>query len=145
MFGLTPFNRSVTRLNDTDPFRNLIDDFFNDAMPMRVLRNDTFKIDVREENDTYVVEADLPGFKKDNIRLSYEDGDLTIEAKAEEEKKEDKKTYLHRERRQCQMRRTIHLGELDPDKIEASLKDGILTITAHKAQVIENKRQITIK
>ncbi|MCF7932553.1 MAG: Hsp20 family protein [Acholeplasmataceae bacterium] len=146
MFGLTPFNRNALRLNETDPFRNLIDEVLGDAMlPIRSLRNDTFKIDVREEGDAFMIDADLPGFAKEDIAISYEDGDLAIEVKKDEEKNDEQKTYIHRERRLCHMRRTLRLGDLDPEGIDATLKDGILSITAKKAQVINNTKQIQIK
>ncbi|MFU8793586.1 MAG: Hsp20/alpha crystallin family protein [Acholeplasmataceae bacterium] len=147
MFGLTPFNRNaVRRADDQDLFSNLIDDFFSDGFfPMRSLRYDTFKIDVEEQNDAFIVEADLPGVKKEDIHLNIEDGYLTIEIKTSEEKSEEKKHYVHKERRQCAMRRSIHLGDLDIEAIDAELKDGILTIKAPKSAVIENKKRIEIK
>jgi HSP20 family protein len=146
MFGLTPFNRNALRLNETDRFSNLIDEVFNDAMlPMRSLRNDTFKIDVREEGEAFMIDADLPGFAKEDIVISYEDGDLSIEVKKDDEKTDEQKTYIHRERRLCHMKRTLRLGDLDPEAIDASLKDGILSITAKKAQIINNTKQIQIK
>jgi len=90
MFGLTPINRNALRLNETDPFRNLIDEVLGDAMlPIRSLRHDTFKIDVREEGDAFMIDADLPGFAKEDIAISYEDGDLAIEVKKDEEKTVD--------------------------------------------------------
>lgn len=146
MFGLTPFNRNALRLNETDRFGNLIDEVFNDAMfPLRTLRNDTFKIDIREEENGFLIEADLPGFAKEDITINYSDGDLSIEAKKNEEKNEQQKNYIHRERKFCHMKRTLRLGDLDSESIEATLKDGILAIIAKKAQLIDNSKQIQIR
>ncbi|MBE0701521.1 MAG: Hsp20 family protein [Acholeplasmataceae bacterium] len=142
MFGLTPFNRhAVRRTNDQDHFFNLMDDFFL----VRNLRNDAFKLDIKEEDNAYIIEADLPGVKNEEIQLSYQDGHLSIEIEKDETMQEEKRNYIHRERRQCSMKRTLNLGDLNMDQIEANLKDGILIIKAPKAAVIENKKRIEIK
>jgi HSP20 family protein len=146
MFGVTPFNRNVVSRKGKDPFSEMIDDFFgDDFFPIRNLRYDTFKVDIREEDQAYMIEADMPGVKKEDIHLDYHDGLLDISIEHEESKEEEKKNYIHKERRQCSMHRTLNLGDLDADKIEASLKDGILSIKAPKAEVIEHKKRIQIK
>jgi HSP20 family protein len=147
MLGLTPFNRSLARRTDEkDDFFNMIDEFFNDSFyPNRNLRRDTFKIDVKDEGDFYTVEADLPGIKNEEIELNYQDGQLLIAVNREEEKKEEKNNYIHRERKISSMRRAINLGDLVTDQIEAKLNDGILTIKAPKATQIEQKTRIQIK
>jgi HSP20 family protein len=147
MFGLTPFNRNaVRRVDEQDKFYNLLDDFFTDSfMPFRSLRTDTFKIDVKDEGKHFVIEADLPGIKKEEISLNYQDGYLMIEVVKNEEKEEENKQYIHRERRQSSMKRTIHLGELNAEGVEARLNDGILVITAPKMDSIETKTKISIK
>jgi len=147
MFGVTPFNRNVARRKtEPDPFGNLIDDFFrDDFFPFRNLRYDTFKVDIREEDKKFVIEADMPGIKKEEIHLDYHDGYLDISIEHEESKDAENKNYIHKERRMCSMNRTLNLGELDFDRIEASLNDGILTVNAPKATKIENKKRIEIK
>jgi HSP20 family protein len=150
MFGLTPFNRStVRRTSDQDPFANFIDDFFSDGFegffPTRNLRHDTFKIDVKEEDNAYIIEADLPGVRKEEIQLNYQEGCLSISVERSETKEEDTKNYIHRERRQSTMRRRINLGDLDPDQIDAKLEDGILTVTAPKTAIIDKTKRIEIK
>lgn len=147
MFGLTPFNKSVVRsTSDRDPFRDMIDDFFkDDFFPMRSLRYDTFKIDVREEDDAFMIDADLPGVKKEDIKIEYHDGMMTISIQHEENKNEETKTYIHRERKSCAMTRSLDLGDLDETSIHAELKDGVLSIKAPKAKVVQKKKQIEIK
>ena len=146
MFGVTPFNRNAVRKNnESDTFRDLIDDFFrDDFFPFRNLKYDTFKVDIRDEGDHYLVEADMPGIKKSDIHLDYRDGLLNISIESETSKEENNKTYIHRERITQAMHRTLNLGELNVDKIEASLNDGILTIRAPKAEIIEKKTEINI-
>ena len=146
MFGVTPFNRNVVRKSESDPFRDLIDDFFrDDFFPLRNLKYDTFKVDIRDEGDHYLIEADMPGVKKEDIKLDYRDGLLNISMTNETSTEEKNDHYIHRERTRNAMHRTLNLGELDIDKINASLKEGILTIKAPKAEVIEKKTMIEIK
>ncbi len=147
MFGLTPFNRNVIRrTDDQNSLSNWIDDFFSDDFfPMRSLRHDTFKVDVKDEKDHYILEADMPGITKDEIALDYHDGYLTIAINKKEEKEEEKQNYIHRERRSVSMHRTFNMGDLESDQIEANLKDGILTIKAPKAKAVETKTRIEIK
>ena len=147
MFGLTPFNRNVIRrTNEQNPLTDWIDDFFSDDFfPMRSLRHDAFKVDVKEENDAYLIEADMPGVKKEEVKLEFHDGYLNIGIEREEKKEDENKNYVHRERRLCSMHRSLYLGDLDSDKIEANLKDGILVVKAPKAVQVETKKQIEIK
>lgn len=147
MFGVTPFNRNVVRKNsESDPFRDLIDDFFrDDFFPLRNLKYDTFKVDIRDEGNHYLIEADMPGIKKEDIHLDYRDGYLNISISEETSKEEKKENYIHRERTRSSMHRTLNLGDLNIEKIDAQLKDGILTIKAPKAEVIEKKTMIEIK
>jgi HSP20 family protein len=147
MFGLTPFNRNAVRRTDgNDRFASLFDDFFSDDFfPIRSLQRDTFKLDVKEEGNDYIIEADMPGIKKEEIQLNYQDGYLSIAVEREEKKDDEQKNYVHRERRFTSMSRSINLGDLDMDQIEANLKDGILIIKAPKSALIENKKKIEIK
>ena len=147
MFGLTPFNKQVVRpTKERDNFRDFIDDFFSDDFfPMRSLRFDTFKIDVREQDRTFVIEADLPGIKKEDVAIDYHDGLMTISIQHEISKDEESKTYIHRERKQCSMKRTLELGDIDDTLVEAELKDGVLTIKAPKIDAVQKRRQIEIK
>ncbi|MFA5471701.1 MAG: Hsp20 family protein, partial [Acholeplasmataceae bacterium] len=107
MFGVTPFNKSVVRRKgEPETFSDLIDDFFgDDFFPLRSLRYDTFKVDIREEDNAYLIEADMPGVKKEDIHLDYHDGLLNISIKHEESKEEETKNYVHRERKHASMHR----------------------------------------
>lgn len=142
MFGLTPFNRNeVTKANRGDyvDIFNLMDDFFSDSFPTtRMLRNDTFKIDVRDEDNTYVVEAELPGFKKEEIHLDMNDDTLCISASKSEEKEDKQHKYIHRERKATSVKRSIYLKDINADEIKASFDDGLLTVTLPK--FIEEKK-----
>lgn len=147
MFGLTPFNDSVLRKRGTEQsLSDLVDDFFgDDFFPVRNLRRDTFKVDVRDDDNKFIIEADMPGVKKEEIQIDYHEGLLSISINHEETKEDKEKSYIHRERRLCSMTRNLNLGELDFEKINASLKNGILSIVAPKAEIVEHKKCIEIK
>ncbi len=134
MFKLTPFSASPRRQDDFMDFGDLLDDFF---APMRSLRHDTFKIDVEEKDNAYEIQADLPGTQKDELKVSYDDQTLHIQVEKSEqdEEKDEKRNYLHRERRVSAMRRAIHLPDVDPSKLKAKLDNGVLTIIAEKTEV----------
>ena len=116
-----------------EDFYNVLDDFFTDSSGVRRnLDRDTFKLDVEDTPEAYKILAEMPGAKKDEIGLELNDGVLTISIKKEERVKEEKKNYLHRERRLTSMSRKIHLGEARADNIKARLEDGVLSIVLEK-------------
>ena len=93
-----------------------------------------FSVDVREDADHIYVEAELPGFKKDDIDITLENQTLTISAerKEEEEKKGD---YLLNERRYQRFLRSFTLPPtVDEKKVDAKLNDGLLNITLNKRE-----------
>ncbi len=145
MFKLTPFNTSSTQKDAFTDFADIMDDFFN--TPFRSLRHDSFKIDVEEQDNQYLIHADLPGVKKDEIKVSYDDQTLNIEIQRDEKKEEDEKdkNYLHRERRVCAMRRSIHLPNIDPSKLKAKLEDGVLKILAQKTEVRDQGYMVEVE
>ena len=108
------------------------------------------KTDVREKKDSYEVDIDLPGFKKDEIKLELENGYLTISAAKGLDKDEtDKKTgkYIRRERYAGNLSRSFYIGEgVKQEDIKAAFKNGILSITVPKEDKTakEEKKYITI-
>ena len=104
-------------------------------------------IDVAEKDDRIVVKADLPGLSKDDIQVSVHDGVLSLRGKREhqEEVKEDGYTYF--ERSSGAFSRSIQLPvEVEPDKISAHFKDGVLTIEAPKsARALPRSIDIKVK
>lgn len=149
MLGLTPLTRTgIQKRNAGDVFDlfNIFDDLLNDGQylnkPSRIAN---FRVDLKDENGHYVVEAELPGFKKEEVSLDYEEGRLIISAKRNEETTEEKDNYLHRERKLCSMQRAIYLKDVKSEEIDATLEDGILKIVIPKIERTTNKRTIEIK
>lgn len=148
MTKLVPFRGKGTNLSAQGfgNIFNMIDDFFTDDFPIRrSLSHDTFKIDVREEEKNYMVEAELPGVNKEDINISVDDGILTIAVKHEENKEEKDKNYIHRERRYSSMERRLMLGDADGAGIKAKLNDGLLEITIPKREKQDTSKKIEIE
>lgn len=128
-------------MSDLFPFNNYKFDNFYDRMDNLVrgslhsARNflmDNFRLDIRDEEDKYVIEAELPGVEKDDIKVTMDNGNLTISVEMDEEKEETGKQYVHRERRYRTMRRQIHLRDALEDGTSARMEDGILYVTVAK-------------
>ncbi|MGM9988388.1 MAG: Hsp20/alpha crystallin family protein [Bacillaceae bacterium] len=147
MFGITPFNRrTITTQRTNDPFMemfNVMDNFFGDRM--RPLMNDTFKVDVKENDDAYLIEAEMPGVKKEDIQLDYGQDILTINVKHEEEVNDEKDNYVHRERHMSSMQRSIQLPNMNHEAIKAKLEDGVLKIVVPKVEIAPPKNKIEIE
>ena len=137
---------------------NLFDEFFDDdfpIIPMRSIRNPLYgknaknlmKTDVRETDDTYELDVDLPGFKKDEVQLDLKDGYLTISAaKGLDKDQEDKKgKYIRQERYAGACSRSFFVGEgIEPRDVSAKFEDGILRVSLPKQVKKELPRNSTI-
>ena len=134
----------VPRRNNFD----LFDDFFNDEFFTRKER-ELMKTDIKETKDNYLVDIDLPGFKKENINLSLNDGYLNIEAKVDNEDNKEEEKFVRRERFHGECSRSFYVGkDIKEEDISAELKDGILKVEIPKlSEEDKNKevKQIEIK
>lgn len=93
------------------------------------------KTDVREIDDGYVLEMDLPGFTKDEVKVSLNDGYLTISAaKGLDEEKEDKSKYIRKERYAGSCERSFYVGDINESDIKGEFKHGILKLTLPKEE-----------
>lgn len=108
------------------------------------------KTDIREHDDKYEIDIDLPGFKKDEIGVELEDGYLTITAQKSLNKDEEKKQgrYIRRERYAGSMQRSFYVGDaLTQEDIKAKYEHGILKLSVPKkeAKAVETKKTIAIE
>ena len=139
-------NKPAVNTRRPRSFYNLIDDFFTDDFPFkRSLAFDTFKVDIKEDDKDYVIEADIPGVDKENIKIDYDGDILTIAVEKEEKKDETKKNYVHRERSYSSMSRHIQLKNADLEGIKARLKDGVLVIEVPKKEKDNKGKRIEIE
>lgn len=141
MFGMIPFERHENNLFDA--FDNFERNFFG-GTPAAT----TFRTDIRDEGDKFVLEAELPGFRKEDIQLHLKDGILTVAAQrtASSEEKDAKGNYIRRERRFGSFARSFDVAGIDEESISAAYQDGILELTLPKAKpAAPAVRQITIQ
>ena len=117
------------------------DDFFRDDFFDRKERLNLMKTDIREDDKSYLLEVDLPGYSKDDIKIDITNGYLTINAKVEKEDKEDNKNYVRRERFTGEVSRSFYVGEdIKEEEVKASFKNGILTLEVPKLSLEDKKK-----
>ena len=104
------------------------------------------KTDVRETENTYEVDIDLPGFKKDEIDVDLKDGYLTISASKglDKDQKDKEGKYIRQERYAGAMSRSFYVGDIQPEQISAKYEDGILKISLPKQEKRELPKSTTI-
>ena len=138
---------------------NLFDDFFTDPFGMMVMpqRHDPLygkhsknlmKTDVRETADSYELDIDLPGFKKDEVNVELNNGYLTIEAAKSLDKDDTDKQgrYIRQERYAGSMSRSFYVGEgLEPKDIRAKFENGILQLSIPKSEHKQLPQNSTIQ
>jgi len=134
-----------------DPFNDLVDDFFKGFLVRPVAyegRGDALprlKVDVAEKSGAYVVKGELPGVKKEDIRVSVDGAQVTLEAEVKQEKSTEAERVLHTERSYGKVSRVFTLPqEVDEAAVEARFQDGVLELKLPKKQAAARK-QITIQ
>lgn len=153
MFGLVPFRRDNNSLSRRgDSFNQLVDSFFNDSLFKddflipTTMEYGNFTVDLKENKNEYVLEADLPGVNKEAIDLEFSNNYLTISAKRENIVEDKKDNYVRRERSYGEFKRRFYIDNVDSSKIKAEFRDGVLSVTLPKADPDkENKGKIEIR
>lgn len=135
----------LMRLMKWDPLRDIetlhdrMNRVFNSALMVRFPEEErelgawTPAIDITENEDHYLVTADIPGVSKEDVKVDFHDGMLTVKGEKRSEEKEEKDNYLRVERSFGSFVRTFTLPEtVEPDKIKATYKDGVLKLSIPK-------------
>ena len=137
MFGLTPFERKSYDMFNA--FRDFEKDFF-----FFLASFNSCKTDIKDKGDRYVLEAELPGFDKQDISLDIDGGFLTLTAEhsSETEDNDSDGRYIRRERSYGSYRRSFDISNVNAEKIDAEYKNGVLTVALPKKQIAppETKR-----
>ena len=149
MFGLIPFKTNKLDRKGGS-FDDFFDGFFNDdffaPMNFGFGNNQKFNADIRETQNEYLVSAELPGVKKEDINLEYRDNTLIISAKREEVVNEEKDNYIRRERSYGQISRAFRVDNVDKSKISAKFENGELQIILPKLnETISQSNRILIQ
>ena len=134
MFGLIPFSTNK-KLSRGNTFEDLVSDFFNDDFfaPFNV-DADNFHADIKETDNEYLVVAELPGVKKEDISLEYNDNQLVISAKRDEFINEEKDNYIRKERHYGNFSRSFYVDNVNKDDILAKFENGELKIVLTKIE-----------
>jgi HSP20 family protein len=132
--NLTRFDPGAP-LSRMDPFRNF-DSLFNafDLMrPLRALDNERIRMDVSETDQAFVVRADMPGVKKEDVKVSIDGNEVTISADVSQEQERKEGSSMWRERFHGQQYRRFTLPQsVDEDNATATCRDGVLELTLPK-------------
>lgn len=140
MYSMMPFGRR-------NNWNNLFDEFERSFFPAERSQLPAFRTDIKDEGDHFLLEAELPGFNKEDIDLDVKDGVLTVSASHEEtaeNKDEDK--YLCRERRFGSFSRSFDVSGIQEDGIGAAYENGVLKLTLPKrAEPQPQSRKIAIQ
>jgi HSP20 family protein len=133
--GLTRW-RPFAELED---LRGRIDRMFSE-MENGEVRKWNMDLDVIERDDQYVLRADVPGIKPDEVKIEVEDDLLTVSAEHEESEEERKDNYVRRERRYGSFSRSVALPKgVTADQVEATCKDGVVEVSIPKPKEGERK------
>jgi len=134
MFKMVPYRRYLA--NPARPFDSMMSDpffrsFFNygeNRLP------GSFRVDIQEKADAFLIEAELPGLTQDQINLEVDEDMLTISADYQREHKQEESGRMYTERRSGHMERSFNLSDIDAEKISATYRNGILYVTLPKEQ-----------
>ena len=131
-----PF-RAMRELMQWDPFRQIAP-----MLPRALATREWMPaFEVRENKDSYVFKADLPGIKKDDIAISLTGNRLTISGKREHEKETKEDTFYTYEREYGSFTRAFTLPEgIDTEHVKSELKDGVLTLVVPKKPEAQAKK-----
>lgn len=145
MADLFPYGKNHFML-PSDAFSSFPIFFFDDDYSMMSPMKGNFKVDLKETEDNYLVEADLPGVKKENINIEFHNGSLTISAKRDETIEDKKENYVRRERHHGEFKRSLYIKNVDENKINASFNDGVLKVTLPKLEKgTDSRKRINIQ
>ena len=146
MFGLVPFKFNTGENNRGLTINDMFNDFFNDDMLSKFNSNGSFKTDIKETPEEYIVHAELPGVKKEDIKVDYNNNYLTISATRNNESEEKKDNYIRRERSYGSVSRGFYISNVNKDSIKAKFDNGVLNIELPKKELTaNNSTQILIE
>jgi HSP20 family protein len=150
VFKLVPNYKRNTMTRKQDIFDDFFDNFFSDDFlaPLRNIETKMtsgFRVDVLDNGDHYLIEADLPGFEKENVKIEYENKYLTITARKEASEEINQENYIRRERQWGEYRRSFYIDNIIPEEIEAKFKNGVLKIKVSKEPISKDIKEIEIE
>jgi Molecular chaperone (small heat shock protein) len=138
MFGLTPYRRNngINNRDGFNDFERVFDDFFSDTFNLPAYFYDArqMKVDIKEEDKEYIVEAELPGVNKEDIKIDLRDNQLTIMVQRDEQVNSEKENYIHKERRTSSISRSFYIENVKNEDVNAKFENGLLSIKLPKRE-----------
>lgn len=124
------------------PSRMFFDNFFE-----RENNNELMKCDIYKTGENYILEIDIPGFKKEDIDIEYDNDYLTVKVEKKEfDENTEEKEYIKKERSMYeQYERSFYIGSIDENKIKAKFENGILKLNIPKVQEELTRKKIEIE
>jgi HSP20 family protein len=143
--------RGMDRWGRTWPLRDMLDRMFADhflapfAATERLIEEISPRIDVQERNNQFIIKADVPGVEEDKLDLEIAENRVYISGRIEREEEKGAGSTYRREREEGEFRREVFLpAKVDPNSVQATLRNGLLTITLNKEKG-EERKKIEIK
>lgn len=148
MNTLTLFDRKWNPFKEMDELQNRLNHFFGTPTPTRANDEESMAparwaplVDIVEDEKEYLIKAELPEIKKDDISVKVEKGILSITGERKFEKEENEKKYHRVERSYGHFTRTFSLpDDADAEQVKAEFKDGVLLVHVHKAEKAKPKQ-----
>ncbi|MHB8062545.1 MAG: Hsp20/alpha crystallin family protein [Ruminiclostridium sp.] len=145
MFGIVPFrNNKIQERGNLFDLESMFSDFFNDSF-MGFAGANSIKADVKETEKEFIIDAEIPGAKKEDIKLDLRDDRLIISIEKSEETKEEKDNYIRRERRFGSSSRSFLVENVKHDEVTAKYENGILSIVLPKSETKKANNRIDIQ
>ncbi len=146
MFDIVPFRKNNVMTKKGFGLDDFFSDFLRDDFfsPMLAGSN-SFKVDLKEDENNYTIDADLPGIKKEDISLEYDNNYLTISAKRDETVENKDDDFVRRERTYGEFKRSFYIDNIDENTVDASFTDGVLKVTLPKKEKGIQRKKIDIK
>ncbi len=120
-------------------FERMFDDFFKPSF-VTTGSNMSMKTDIIEKENEYILEIELAGYGKDDVKLSVDDGYLKVEANKTVERDNSTEKVIHKERYYGSQSRSFYIGNVDQELIQAKFNDGVLSVNIPKEQLkLEDK------
>jgi len=144
MFGLVPYRRgSGLRKRDSIwDIGSMVEEFFNDSLiPTFLTPANPMRADIKETENGYIVDVEVPGVNKEDIKLELKDDILSICVEKNEDLKEEGKDYIRRERRYGSCSRSFYVPDIKHEDVKAKYNNGVLTVTLPKVEEIKDKKR----
>lgn len=137
--SLVPFSRNLNNLD------SLVGRLFDDTFNLPNTLSTEMKVDIKDNASEYVIEAEVPGVNKEQIKVDYQNNYLTIGIESKNEVNEEKENYIRRERASQRMSRSFYIEDINHESIQASYENGVLKILLPKDKKAPTKKTIEIQ